>query len=134
MLNYSIVYKSRHKTYQRPLNSYTLCPARSLGVACAPIWNLRRASGKFVLQGAGRIEDRAGFFLLAQDRSCLGLDVERRREKRAGVGAAGVCQKLRRGAGLNHAAVAHDNDFAGERADDFQIVTDEEIGDAAPLL
>ena len=55
--------------------------------------------GKFVLRAAAtaRIEDaRAGlaFFLLAQSHAGLGLDVERRREKRPRVGAARLCQKF----------------------------------------
>ena len=48
---------------------------------------------KFVRHAAARIEDRAGvaFYLLAQNRAGLGLDVERRREKRPRVGAARLC-------------------------------------------
>jgi len=71
---------------------------------------------------------------IVQSCASHGLDLERRREKRPRVGAARICQKVHRGAGFDDLAIAHDDDFAGERTDHFQIVTDEEISEAAPLL
>ena len=37
-------------------------------------------------------------------------------------------------AGLDHLAGAHDDDAVAERANDFQVVADEQIGEPAPLL
>src|SRR5208283_3635855 len=100
---------------------------------------ITKAGSVFGAAAANRIENEEecagqGLGLLVQSRAGHGLDLERRREKRPRIGAARVCQKVHRGAGFDDLAVAHDDDFAGERTDHFQIMADEEISEAAPLL
>ena len=62
------------------------------------------------------------------------LDLQRGPHEPLGVVLARSVHDLVGVAGLDHLAAAHDDDAVAERADDLQIVADEEVGEAAPPL
>src|SRR5207247_889897 len=71
---------------------------------------------------------------LLRNHAILGFDVECCGKKRARIGGLWRGEKFPRRSRLDDLAVPHDNDFAGERADDLEIVADEHISKPPPLL
>ena len=62
------------------------------------------------------------------------LDPEGRRDQRPGIVGLRALENLLRRPELDDLAVAHDDDVVGERADDLEVVADEEIGEIVLCL